>query len=251
MQFMILRKADKSIETEQQAGAALLKALTQYHQELAAAGVLRSGAGLAPSAQAVRLKLAGGEATVTEGPFPEVEQLVAGFSIIDVPSRQEALDWASRWPAIDGAGDVEIEVRETGCEGGCAEVAAPARSGSAAGQPRQQRFAILLKSDRGTESGIPPAQEKLDTLDRSNAAEARAGVLLAGEGLKASSKGARVKLAGGKAYTVDGPFTETKEMIAGYWLISVPSMQVAIAWARRNPYPTGPDVAVEIRPVYA
>lgn len=246
MHFMILRRADKATEKGAKPGAELLRALRHYHEELGNLGVLRANESLTPSAQAVRLKLSTGEATVVEGPF-ETGELFAGFSIIDVPSRQEAVDWARRWPAADGAGEVELEIRQTGCPGGCAEVKPePPVHGVQAGH---KRFAILLRSDRALESGLPPAQAKLDALDRSNEVEAKAGVLLAGEGLQPSATGARVKFSGGKPLTTDGPFTEMKEMIAGFWLIRVPSLEDAIAWAKRNPYPTGPNVEVEIRQV--
>jgi hypothetical protein len=248
MHFMILRRADKASERGARQGAELLRALGRYHEELRAAGILRATENLAPSAQAVRLKLSTGEATVVDGPF-ETGELFSGFSIIDVASRQEAIDWARRWPAADGAGEVELEIRQTGCPGGCAEVKPEPPANDA--RLGHKRFAILLRSNRLLESGVSEAQEKLDALDRSNQIEAKAGVLLAGEGLQPSHKGARVKFADSKPLTIDGPFTEMKEMIAGFWLIRAASMDDAIAWARRNPYPTLPDVEVEIREVPA
>ncbi|HZV65862.1 MAG TPA: YciI family protein [Telluria sp.] len=248
MHFMILRRADPATEQGARQGAELLRALKKYHEELGHAGVLRGAENLAPSAQAVRLKLSTGEATVVDGPF-QTSELFSGFSIIDVASRQEAIDWARRWPVADGAGEVELEIRQTGCPGGCAEVKPEPPANDA--QLGQRRFAILLRSNQRLESAAPVAQEKLDALDRSNEIEAKAGVLLAGEGLQPSAKGARIKFSGGKPLTIDGPFTEMKEMIAGFWLIRAASMDDAIAWARRNPYPTLPEVEVEIREVPA
>jgi hypothetical protein len=244
MQFMIFRKADRDTEAGVLPGAELLQAMGEYNQQLIDAGVMRGGEGLQPSAKGVRLQLSSGHATVIDGPF-DTRELIAGFSVIDVASKQEAIDWLSRWPRQDGDGNVELELRESGCPGGCAEVHAEAVT-----DPQGKRFVVLLRSSADLESEVPVPREKLDALDAHNAAEAKAGVLLGADGLRSSARGARVKIDGGKLSVVDGPFTEIKEMIAGYWMIRVASLQEAIAWARRNPYPTGPDVEVEIRQVY-
>jgi hypothetical protein len=243
MQFMIFRKADKDTEAGVLPGAELLQAMGQYNQQLADAGIMRGGEGLQPSAKGVRLQLSPGRVTIVDGPFTETKELIAGFSIIDVESKEQAIDWLRRWPQQDGGGKVELELRESGCPGGCAEI--DAASDGAPGK----RFVVLLRSSADLESEVPVPREKLDALDANNAAEAKAGVLLAADGLRSSARGARVKIADGKVSVVDGPFTEIKEMIAGYWMIRAASLQDAIEWAKRNPYPTGPDVEVEIRQV--
>ena len=245
MQFMIFRKADKDTEAGVMPSGELLQAMGEYNQQLVDAGVMRGGEGLQPSAKGVRMQLSPGRATIVDGPFTETKELIAGFSIIDVESMQAAIDLVSRWPRQDGGGNVELEIRESGCPGGCAEVAATAVT-----DPQGKRFVVLLRSSADLESEVPVPREKLDALDAHNAAEAKAGVLLAADGLRSSAHGAKVKIAAGKLSVVDGPFTEIKEMIAGYWMIRVPSLQDAIEWARRNPYPTGPEVEVEIRQVY-
>jgi hypothetical protein len=242
MHFMILRKSDATTEAGVHAAQAA-QALARYRAELDEAGILRGNFDMTPSGAGVRLQLAGERAQLEWGPFPTAE-IVDSVFIIDVPSRQEAVEWVSRWP---GANDpTTLEVRETGCPGGCAQVApAPPLPE----QAKQPRFAILLRSNAGLEAGAAVAQEKLDALDRSNRLASQAGVLISADGLQPSGRGARVTIANGKAVAVDGPFTEIKEMIAGYWLIRVASMDEAIAWARQNPYPSGPEVLVEIRPV--
>lgn len=245
MQFMIFRKADQDTEAGVLPGAELLQAMGEYNRQLADAGVMRGGEGLQPSAKGVRLHLSSSGATIVDGPFIDTRELIAGFSIIEVESMQEAIDWVSRWPRQDGGGNVELEIRESGCPGGCAEIGA-----TAVADPQGKRFVVLLRSSADLESEVPVPRAKLDALDAHNAAEAKAGVLLAADGLRSSARGARVKVAGGALSVVDGPFTEIKEMIAGYWMIRVPSLQDAIEWARRNPYPTGPEVEVEIRQVY-
>lgn len=245
MQFMIFRKADQDTEAGVLPSAELFQAMGQYNQQLADAGAMRGGEGLQPSAMGVRMQLSSGSVTIVDGPFAETKELIAGFTIIDVGSKQEAIDWVSRWPRQDGDGNVVLEIRESGCPGGCAEVEATAPADA-----QGKRFVVLLRSSADLESEVPVPREKLDALDAHNAAEAKAGVLLAADGLRSSARGARVKIAAGKLAVVDGPFTEIKEMIAGYWMIRAPSLQAAIEWARRNPYPTGPEVEVEIRPVY-
>ncbi|RSZ58118.1 hypothetical protein HF313_31850 [Massilia atriviolacea] len=241
MRYMLLRRSDPALEAGQPPSAAARAALAAYTRQMAEAGILHGCEHFLPSASGVRLSLADGRAAVLDGPFPRTQELIAGFAVIDVASREAALDWAARWPPGDG-GPAEVEVRLSGCPGGCVDVHA------AAGPDAEgQRFAILLRSNRALEDEAAVARERLDALDAHNAAEARAGVLLGADGLRASAFGARVRLASGKLTVVDGPFTEIKEMIAGYWLIRAPSLAHAIAWAKRNPYPDGPPVEVEIR----
>jgi hypothetical protein len=104
------------------------------------------------------------------------------------------------------------------------------------------KFMMLLKADRNTESGKMPGEDILIAMGKYNEELIKAGVLLAGEGLQPSSKGARVRFAGGKTTVVDGPFAETKELIAGFWMIQVKSKAEAIEWAKRVPFdPNGPS----------
>jgi hypothetical protein len=111
MRFMILRKADESTEAGELPSTELITAMGNYNQELLDAGVMRAGEGLKPSAEGARVKFSGGRPTVTDGPFAEAKELVAGFTIIEVGSREEALEWVERWPSIDGGGEVELELR--------------------------------------------------------------------------------------------------------------------------------------------
>ncbi len=98
------------------------------------------------------------------------------------------------------------------------------------------KFMMLIKSDKMTEAGVMPAEELLIAMGKYNEELVRAGVLLAAEGLQPSSKGARVRHAGGKATVIDGPFSESKELIAGFWMIQVKSKEEAIQWAKRVPF---------------
>jgi hypothetical protein len=112
------------------------------------------------------------------------------------------------------------------------------------------RFMVLIKANEDTEAGVMPSEELLAAMGKYNEELIKAGVMLAGEGLQPSSKGARVKFSGDKRTVIDGPFTETKELIAGFWLIQVKSKEEAIEWVKRVPNPTGEESEIEIRQVF-
>jgi hypothetical protein len=112
------------------------------------------------------------------------------------------------------------------------------------------RFMILLKANADTEAGVLPSEKLLAEMGKYNEELVKAGVLLAGEGLQASSKGARVRFSGTRRTVVDGPFAETKELIAGFWLLQVKSKAEAIEWVKRCPNPTGDEAEIEIRQVF-
>lgn len=111
MRFMIIRKADASTEAGALPTAELVAAMMEYNQEMIDAGVMLDGHGLRPSSMGARVKFSGGRPMVTDGPFTEAKELVAGFSIIEVASRDEAIEWVKRWPTVDGDGEVELEIR--------------------------------------------------------------------------------------------------------------------------------------------
>jgi hypothetical protein len=111
------------------------------------------------------------------------------------------------------------------------------------------RFMVLLKADANTEAGVMPSRELIEQMGKHNEQLVKAGVLLAAEGLHASSTGARVTFSGATRAVVDGPFTETKELIAGFWMLQVRSKDEAIEWVRRFPKPLMGDAEIEIRQV--
>jgi hypothetical protein len=113
------------------------------------------------------------------------------------------------------------------------------------------RFMVIVKATRDSEAGVMPTQELLEQMGRYNEELAKAGVMLAGEGLQPSSKGARVRFSGSKRTVIDGPFAETKELIAGFWLIQAKSKEEAIEWIKRAPNPSpGEEPEIEIRQVF-
>ncbi len=113
------------------------------------------------------------------------------------------------------------------------------------------RFMVIVKANKDSEAGVLPDEKLLAEMGEFNEELAKAGVLLAAEGLQASSKGARVKFSGAKRTVIDGPFAETKELIAGFWLWQVKSKEEAIEWVKRapNPFP-GAESEIEIRQVF-
>lgn len=112
------------------------------------------------------------------------------------------------------------------------------------------RVIVMIRANEDTEASVMPSEELLTAMGKYNEDLVKAGVMLAGEGLHPSSKGARVKSSKGKITVTDGPFTETKELICGFWLWQVKSMDEAIEWAKRMPNPHNEDGEVEIRPVF-
>lgn len=112
MRFMIIRKADPETEAGVMPSEELIAAMMRYNEELAKAGVMLAGEGLLPSSTGSRIRFSGGKPTVIDGPFSETKELIAGFTMIEVKSREEALEWVKRWPALDGNGEVELELRQ-------------------------------------------------------------------------------------------------------------------------------------------
>jgi hypothetical protein len=112
------------------------------------------------------------------------------------------------------------------------------------------RVMVLIKANEQTEAGELPTQEQLEQMTAYNEELVKAGVIIGGDGLHPSSRGVRVEFAGSERKVIDGPFAETKELLAGYWVWQVRSMDEAVEWAKRIPNPTGEHSVVEIRPVF-
>ena len=240
MQFMLIRtdNDDRSAAADPQ--AVLDDLLRRLPGGAGVPGAPALALAFAPDTEALRLRLWPDGEAVTTGPFPRAERLPAGFAVFEAPSRAAAVAWLH--DHVPPSGAVTLELRETGCPGGCAGIPPGATKDDAC-------YAILLRADAGTERDAIPLQEKLDRLNAFNAIHAAAGTLLAGDGLKSTARGARVRVANGAANVIDGPFAEAKELIAGFWMIRAPSIEAALDWARTLPYPTGPEVEVEIRRV--
>jgi hypothetical protein len=113
------------------------------------------------------------------------------------------------------------------------------------------RFMVIVKASKNSEAGVLPSKELLAEMGKFNEELAKAGVMLAGEGLQPSSTGARVKFSGNKGSVIDGPFAETKELVAGFWIWKCGSLQEAIGWVKRCPNPMpGEEAEIEIRQIF-
>ena len=112
MRFMIIRKADKETEAGELPTTQLMTDMLNYNQELANAGMLLDGMGLQPTSKGFRVKFSGGKPKVTDGPFTEAKELIAGFTLVQAKSKEEVLEWVKRWPASDANGNAELEVRQ-------------------------------------------------------------------------------------------------------------------------------------------
>ena len=112
------------------------------------------------------------------------------------------------------------------------------------------RFMVMVKATKDSEAGAPPTQEQLEAMMAYNEELVKAGIMKGGDGLQPSSKGARVQFDGAKRSVVDGPFAETKELVAGYWLWECASLDEAIAWVKRCPNPMPGPSEIEIRPLF-
>jgi hypothetical protein len=240
MQFLILCKSDDEAEAGIAPRAEERDAYARYREALRQAGVLRLACELLPSRHGARLTFEHGQWQLARGPFANPSELVASFVMIDVASSEEARAWAARWPGREGQ---QIELREAGCSAGCVGFDVSAR----AAPDGRQRYAVLLKSDAAEEAGEHPPPGIIDAMMRHNDEGIRAGVVLAGEGLQPTAKGARIQFARARQTLVDGPFTEAKELVAGFWLIQAASLDQACEWATRYPYPRRGRVDVELR----
>ena len=112
------------------------------------------------------------------------------------------------------------------------------------------RFMVMVRATKDSEAGVLPSEALIRAMGKYNEELVKAGIMLDGEGLQPSAKGARVRFSGDKRSVVDGPFVETKELIAGFWIIQVKSKEEAIEWAKRCPNPTGEESVLEIRPFF-
>jgi hypothetical protein len=269
MRFMMIVKSNAKSEAGVLPDEKVLSAMGQYNDELVKANVMLAGEGLQASSKGARVRISGKNVTVTDGPFAETKELVAGFWIIEAKSKQEAIDWAKRVPGTEGEielrqifelSDFPVDPQETadgwrGKEQRFRDAANPRAESPAAPQrkPGTTRFMIIHKANKASEAGALPGERDLRAMGALIEEQIQAGALLAAEGLQASSKGARVRAVGRERIVVDGPFTETKELIAGYSIIQVKSKEEAIAFAKRcaQVRPDGvTEVEIEVRQVF-
>jgi len=219
MRIIAMHKTNAANEAGQPPSPELMAGMGQLVGSLFQSGMLVATEGLCPSAQGARLVFAGGKRTVTAGPLKGENELTAGFGILRARNLLEAIEWATRYAGT--LGDCVIDVRPVSEPWDCG--AAPMPDAIAT-----RRFMALRKADARTESGEPPSPEAMARMDALLQEMKKAGVLVASVGLAPSSQGTRVRFASGRRTVIDGPFTESKELIAGYAVFEVPSAKEAI-----------------------
>lgn len=253
MQFLIIHQLYDPTPQAVAAQAALIQRMQQHDAAVKNSDAMLTSSQLQQQVPVARIHLRQGQLPeVVESPAADSVQhtpSVSSFMLIDVADHAAALAWAQRWPA--GEADSMIEVRATGCPGGVScisgSIPAPVACHQANDLGSHQHFMVVIHEE--PPSAIAPPQAVLDAMQRHNIESVEAGIMLAGHGLHLSSEGKRVTFKAGKSTVLDGPFSESKELIAGYWLIQVPSRAAAIAWARNYPYPVMEKASISVLPV--
>jgi hypothetical protein len=222
MRFMIMHKMTEAMERGEQPDPAVCSGVDQLLEEGLKNNIFISGEGLKPSSERVHVVYKGGKRTVTEGPFADPKELVGGFGLFQVSSREEALVWCDRFAAV--LGDVELYMGPV----------VEAWDMGVAPKPDTAplRFLALHKWEPHHLDSAP--NPELDAKMGALIGEMmEAGVLQATGSLASTEHGARISYRGGRRTVIDGPFAESKELVAGYAIIDVPSKADAIEWAQR------------------
>ena len=239
MRFIVMHKTEPRWEAGAIPDAELIARVGKLMGEFMKAGVLLGGEGLRASSQGVRLQFSGGKQTVTKGPFTPSNELPAGFFVVRTASLDEASTWASRFAGI--AGDAEVDIRPLTEPWDIGMVPKPPKLAT-------QRYMLLYKASAASESGRPLPAEQAAKLASLLEEMKSAGVLLANVGLLPSKQGKRYTFKGGRQTVMDGPFAESKELIAGYAMFKAQSFEEASEWALRYGAAVGPP-EVDLRVV--
>jgi len=198
---------------------------TKLCHELASQGRFLGASPLHPVATSTCVRVRSGNRLTTDGPFAETTEQLGGYFLIDVANLDEAIAIAGRIPA---ARKGTVEVRPSSNCPACPRLNEHHRQPLEWGD--NMRVIVLVKASKDSEAGVMPTQQLLTEMGQFNEELVKAGIMLAGEGLHPSSKGVRVRFSGKERTVIDGPFAETKELVAGYWIWQVKSMDEAIAW---------------------
>jgi hypothetical protein len=224
MRHIIMHKTNAHWEAGAIPSPELIARVGALISELAEAGVFHGGEGLRASSEGVRLTFSGGARTIINGPFEGGNELPAGFSILRARSLDEAIEWATRQASL--VGDEEVDIRP---------VTEPWNIGLTARPPdvSTRRYMVLRKATAATEAGEAPSSEQRTALSRLIEETTRTGMHLATETMRPSRRGRRYKNAADGVSVFDGPFVETKELLAGYTIVSGSSPDDVDRWARR------------------
>jgi hypothetical protein len=222
MRFIIMHRTNADWESGAIPGPAMMARVGTLMGELAEAGVLLAAEGLRASSEGVRLRFTAGTRTVSHGPFEGGNELPAGFSIVRTRSLEDAIEWATR--EADVLGDVEIDIRPVTEPWDIGMGPAPAGRGT-------RRYMVLRKATPATETGEAPSPAQRTALAQLIDETTRTGVHLVTESIHPSRRGRRYKNSRDGVSVFDGPFIETKELVAGYIVVSAASLDDAGRWA--------------------
>ncbi len=223
MRFMVMHKMTDEMEKGLPPEPAIIEGVGKLIGEGVKEKVFVSGEGLKPSSARVHIAYKNGKRTITDGPFTEAKELVAGFALMRVRSKEEAISWCDRFAAV--IGDVELFM---------GPVVEPWDLGMMP-KPKDAplRFLSMHKLDESVPEGAPPSPELMAKMGALIEEMSKAGVLQSTGGLAGTKLGARIRFEGSKRTVIDGPFAESKELVAGYALLDLPSKADAIEWALR------------------
>jgi hypothetical protein len=238
MLFILMHKVTPAMERGEKPDSSIITNMGSLMGDAREKGILHDGAGLRPSSERVRLKCTAGKCEPTRGPLTGSNELIAGFAMLKVPSMDEGLKWATRFAEI--VGDVEIDV---------GPVVEPWDLGLME-KPKHAPLRVLAmhKASAASESGAPPPAGTAEKIAALVASMKEAGVYISAEGLLPSSKGARLRTSQGKRTWTDGPFAESKELVAGYCILRLDSLEEAKGWAERYAAILG-DIELDVRAV--
>jgi len=245
MRYISMHKSNAASEAGVLPDPELIAGMGVLIGEMHKAGVFECGEGLRASVLGVRLHFAGGRMRRVGGPFTGVNELPAAFTIVKVRDIEEAVAWALRHAQMlgmdQGEGEIDIRPVTEACDLG---MAPPPPIGA------PMRYMLLIKADRHSEAGAPLTPAKLDAMRQLHADMKQAGVFVAAEGIQPSALGLRLNFSDGARRVTDGPFTESKELVAGYCIFRVRSREEVVAWCTPFAKLMG-DVELDIRPLYA
>jgi hypothetical protein len=247
MRVIMLLKSDAQSEAGVPPPEHVLAEMGQYSEQLLNAGVMVGGEGLHSSSNGAKVRIAKGKTTVLDGPFAEAKEVVAGYYMLKVKDLAEAIEWTKKLPGADWAPEAEAELRPlyetedfpvdpSEQPGGWRDQEIAARKEletKVPGPEKGPRWISFLKADKNTEAEMDPSTELLEKMGALMGEMQQQGLLISGEGLRASKHGAKVLLKNKKLSVLDGPFAETKEIIAGFSMFRAKTKAEAIEWARR------------------
>jgi hypothetical protein len=239
MRYMVMHKHDEHTEAGKRPPPELIQKMGEFIGEYASRGQFLDGNGLGASATRTRLTFRGGACTVKHGPYGGGHELVNASAVLKVSTREQAIGWAERWGKILGDGEIELGPVNEPWDLGLMPKPADA----------PLRVLLLEKTDAATESGAGRSPQVKAALSRLKTEMEKAGVLQSSATLRRSSESKRLQFTRNTLRLIDGPFGESKELIGGYALLDLPSIETVIDCCKRYAEILGGTLEMDIRPV--